>query len=306
MTSNARQQHVDAVSKVTWVGLAVNVLLSVVKIAAGYWGCSRAVLADGVHSLSDLVTDVALLVGVHFWSAPADANHPYGHGRLETVVTVCIGLLLAGAGASIGWNAIAAFRSGEVYQARFIALAAALASIVSKEVLYRWTVREGRRINSSAVIANAWHHRSDAFSSIPAALAVSVSMILPSWAFVDLVGAIVVATFILHAAWAICYPALQMLIDQGAPSEVMAQLDSLACSVPGVRSVHRLRSRYQGAGLLVDMHIGVDAHITVKEGHEVADAVERLLLDEGPEVTEVLVHVDPWHSDEGDCQSTMD
>lgn len=307
MTRTEKQQlHINAVSRITWVGLVVNVVLSIAKVAAGVYGNSRAVFADGIHSLSDLVTDIALLVGVHFWSAPADDNHPYGHGRLETVVTVCIGLILAGAGVGIGWNAIAAFQAGELRHARGVAFFAAIASIVSKEILYRWTVRQGILLNSSALIANAWHHRSDALSSIPAAIAVAVAMLVPGWGFVDLVGAIVVAMFILHAAWSICYPALQMLIDRSAPEDVMQELYVLACSVSGVRSVHRLRSRYQGAGLLVDLHIGVDASSTVKEGHDIADKVEALLLAEGQEVAEVLVHVDPWFSEEGDCQKYMD
>lgn len=301
MESSRKQQHVHVVSRVTWVGLWVNVALCIAKVLAGLYGNSRAVLADGIHSLSDLVTDFALLVGVHFWTAPADADHPYGHARLETVVTVAIGLILAGAGIGIGWDAVAAFRAGEVHQARFVAFAAALASLLSKEALYRWTVREARRINSSALAANAWHHRSDALSSAPAAVAVAVSMLFPDWAFIDLLGAIVVAMFILHAAWSICYPALQMLVDKGAPKEVTDGLYYQACSVPGVRSVHRLRSRYQGAGLHVDMHIGVDSHITVQQGHDIADAVELLLLNEGPEVVEVLVHVDPWKEEDGVC-----
>ncbi|UZP67945.1 cation diffusion facilitator family transporter [Desulfovibrio mangrovi] len=293
--------HISAVCRVTWVGLFVNVVLSAIKVTAGIAGNSRAVLADGIHSISDMVTDVALLVGVHFWSAPADENHPYGHGRLETLVTVCIGLLLAAAGIGIGWDAISGFRTGEIHHSKPVAFWASFVSIVANELLYQWTVREGRRLNSSAVIANAWHHRSDALSSIPAALAVGVAMLLPEWAFVDLVGAIVVAVFILHAAWSICYPALEMLIDRTAPTEVMDRLNELACSVPGVLSVHRLRSRYQGAGLLVDMHIGVDGGISVKEGHDIADAVERLLLTEELDVAEVLVHVDPWLPEDESC-----
>ncbi len=304
--SEQQKRHIAAVSKVTWVGLVVNAVLSVAKVAAGVAGNSRAVVADGVHSISDLITDVALLVGVHFWSAPADERHPYGHARVETMVTVSIGLLLAAAGVGIGWDAIVSFQSGNVHSARPIAFAAAMVSLVSKEALYRWTVREGRRLNSSSVVANAWHHRSDALSSLPAAVAVAVSMVLPGWAFLDLVGAIVVSMFILYAAWSICSPALAALVDQGAPKDVVGRLYDLACSVSGVRSVHRLRTRYQGTGLLVDMHIGVDGSATVAEGHAVADAVEELLFREGQDVTEVLVHVDPWNAAEGECQSGMD
>lgn len=302
MRSEEQVRHIAAVSRVTWAGLVVNLLLSVGKIAAGAAGNSRAVVADGVHSLSDLVTDVALLVGVHFWTAPADDGHPYGHGKMEMLVTVGIGLLLGAAGVGIGWDAIHAFQAGEQAQAKFIAFMAAVASIVSKEALYRWTVREGRRLNSSAVVANAWHHRSDALSSMPAALAVGVAMFLPGWGFVDLVGAIVVAIFILHAAWSICRPALEQLLDKGAPAEVTERLYALACSVPGVLSVHRLRTRYQGAGLFVDMHVGVDASVSVREGHDVADAVEHLLLAQGEGVVEVMVHVDPWQTGENACE----
>ena len=293
-----RQQHIQAVSRVTWVGLWANVFLSVLKIAAGYFGHSRAVLADGVHSLSDLISDVAVLVGVRMWSAPADECHPYGHGRLEMLVTVGIGGLLAFAGVGIAWDAIVAFQDTTPHNASSIALLAAILSIVVKEILFRWTFAQGNRIGSSALVANAWHHRSDAFSSLPAAIAAGTALFFPQWAFIDFIGAIVVAVFILHAAWSLCKDALNILVDRGAPQEVHASLYKMACAVPGVHGVHRLRTRYQGNGLHVDMHIGVDAQITVHAGHTIADTVEKLLLAEGPEVIDVIVHIDPWNEQE--------
>ena len=297
----ALQSQTETVRRVTWVGLVINLLLAVGKITAGTIGNSRAVVADGVHSVTDMVTDVMVLVGARLWSAPADEDHPYGHRRLETLITVGIGLFLAVAGFGIAWDAITAFTEGEVRAATGIALFAALASIAVKEILYHWTVRAARRVKSSALKANAWHHRSDALSSLPAAAAAGVSMFLPGWAFVDLIGAVVVAMFILHAAWSICRPALDTLMDRAAPQEVLDALRKLAFSIDGVEDVHNLRTRYHGSSLLVDMHVGVDRTLSVGAGHDIGEAVEDLLREKGPEIMEVLVHVDPWPPDWDDA-----
>jgi cation diffusion facilitator family transporter len=246
-----------------WVGVAGNLALATFKLVAGIAGHSHAVVADAVHSLSDLVTDFAVIVGVQAWSKPADENHPHGHQRIETLVTVAIGVVLALVALGIGWNAIATARTGLEPAPSLIALVAALVSIVVKEALYRWTAMVGRRVRSPALVANAWHHRSDALSSVPAGAAVAVSMVDPRLAVVDRIGAVAVCLFILWAAWRISAPALAQLIDTAAPAEERELLERLALSVEGVRDAHAIRTRYVGSALAVDLHVVVDAALSV-------------------------------------------
>ena len=291
--ANSTSDNVSHISKVTWVGLLANMSLSILKIIAGILGHSRAVVADGLHSFSDLVSDIAVLVGVRLWSAPADDKHPYGHQRYETVITLVIGLMMMATGIGIGLDAFHAWQEGKSHQANLIALGAALVSVVIKELLFHWTLHKGKKINSSALIANAWHHRSDALSSVPAALAVLGSMFLPGMLWIDLVGAGLISLFILYSAFGICAPALGSLVDSGASKDITDQLQELASSIEGVRGIHRLRTRHHG-GLFVDLHLYVDANLTVHQGHEIALEVESLLMREGDNVIEVLIHIDPW------------
>ena len=280
--------------KVTWVGLWFNVALSGMKIWAGIVGNSRAVLADGVHSLSDLVSDVALLIGVRFWSAPADAEHPHGHQRLESLITVGIALLLAFISLLLVRDAALSLLGGERRAVGMVAALAALLSIVLKEALYRWTVRKGQKLRSSALVANAWHHRSDALTSIPPAISAGAAYLAPGLAVLDFIGTIIVVVFLCAAAWKIAWPALNELTDRGVCSDTSARLLEVASSVPGVRDVHALRTRFLGASVQVDLHVMVDGSMSVEEGHQVATAVEDALMSIGPQVTDVLVHLEPW------------
>lgn len=276
-----------------WVGLVCNLGLAGAKAAAGVLGHSHAVLADAVHSLSDLATDFAIIFGVRFWSAPADENHPHGHGRIETLITVAIGLALAAVAVGMGVRAIRGLQQGVETPPTGIALAAAVLSIAVKEVLYRWTAAVGRRVRSSATVANAWHHRSDALSSVPAAAAVAVAMVDPEWAVVDRVGAVVVCLLILQASWRILKPAVEQLIDRGAPAADRRRIEKLALEVDGVESAHAVRTRYVGAELSVDLHVEVDGALSVAEGHAIATAVRRRLVEEGPDVADAVVQIEP-------------
>ena len=290
------EDTVALVRRAAWVGLSVNALLSAVKGLAGLIGGSQAVVADALHSLSDLGTDLALLIGVRYWSAPPDDCHPHGHGRIETMVSACIGLSLALAAVGIGYMALADLQGDRATTPRWGAFVAALVSIVVKEWLYRWTRRLGTRIGSTAVIANAWHHRSDAFSSLPVAGAVAASLVSPAWAFLDRVCAVVVAVMVLRIAGRILWSSLGELIDAAAPSEVRERIAALAAGTAGVRSVHRVRTRYVGARLHVDLHALVDPQMTVREGHDVSEHVKERLLLCGPDVIDVVVHLEP-HED---------
>jgi cation diffusion facilitator family transporter len=281
------------IRKVTWIGIAVNLVLAVGKVLAGVYGESQAVIADGVEALLDLLTVVLVYAGSRFWSRPPDETHPFGHGRIETLAAVLIGVSLVGAAFGIGWQAVTTLREPHTDPPQWIAVAAAFASVVGKEILYRYTVRVGRRIKSVAVVATAWHYRSDAFSSIPVVIAVTGAILLPAWTVLDHLGAVVVSIFMLHAAFKITWPGLKELIDAGAPAELRRRIRDLAAAVPGVIQVHEIRTRYIGTSLCADLHVVVRGSISVREGHAIAREVESRLIGGIEEVVDVIVHVEP-------------
>ena len=292
---------------VTFGGMALNLGLAALKFVGGWLATSQALIADAVHSLSDTTTDLAVLIGVHYWSAPADADHPYGHGRIELLVSVVIGLLLAATGVGLGYQAIAELSASRPTPKGGTVLAIALISMVVKEALYQWTARAGRRVGSSALIANAWHHRSDALSSLPVAIAGVGAILWPGLPYLDQVAAVVVTIFILQAAFGIVWPAVKKLADTGANLSDRHLILDLAKNVDGVRSVHGLRTRYVGTGLHVDLHVLVDPDLTVREGHDIAHRVEAALLAGGPSVTNVLLHVEPFDTPPAsEARSTAD
>jgi cation diffusion facilitator family transporter len=283
---------------VTWVGMFVNIGLSFIKFLLGIIGGSQALVADAVHSLSDLATDLAIIMGSHYWSAPPDHDHPYGHHRIETVITTSIGLLLALVAIGIGYNAVTQLHLGHTQSPKSITLYAALLSIISKELLYRWTFRVGQQVKSAAVRANAWHHRTDALSSIPVAVSIGVAAFRPDWSFVDHIGALGVSLFILSAAWGILWPALVELTDGGVSSEDRQKISELASDTAGVESVHAVRARRFGPGIYVDLHLMVDGRMTVRKGHDISERTKTRLLEEGPNVVDVLVHLEPQEDDD--------
>jgi cation diffusion facilitator family transporter len=294
LPADRNAQNATEVRRVTWIGLAVNVFLSALKFIVGFLGSSQAVVADAVHSLSDMGTDFAVLLGVKFWSAPADESHPYGHRRIETIVTGAIGIALALAALGIGYNSLATIRDVHLKQPGWIAIVGSLLAIILKETLYRWTVAVGKRTKSSAVVANAWHHRSDALSSVPVVIAVTVAVINPKLAFIDHIGALVVSIFILKVSWDIIYPSLSELADLGAPQKSREKIRSIAMGINGVKSVHGIRTRRLGSGLHVDLHILVDGEMTVSMGHDISAAVKSALIEKGPNILDAVVHLEPY------------
>lgn len=282
------------VRQITWAGIWVNLGLTIAKILAGIFGHSRALIADGVESGMDIITSGVLLVGSRFWSAPPDAEHPYGHKRIETIITLGIGLVVGFVGISILWNALASLQAGEHSHPTPIALVVAIGTVLAKELLYRWSDREGRKIRSMSVVANAWHHRSDAISSIPVVLTVGASQLIPSWTFLDAIGAMIASGFILKAGAEILWPALREIADTGAAADTVNNLQAIASSVDGVRSLHDIRTRYVGgSSIQIDLHVVVDPEMTVMQSHHIGDEVAARLKAEGPEVLDVLVHIDP-------------
>jgi len=282
-----------SVRRVTWVGLLANLALFGAKLAAGLLARSQAVVADAVHSLSDSVTDIAILVGSHFWSRPPDTSHPYGHRRIETLVSIFIGAVLCAAGVGIGWRAVATLHRGPGYPPGGAAFWVLVLAVVIKEALYRWTCAMGRRLQSISLQANAWHHRSDALSSIPAALAVAGAVLFPGWGILDHVGAVIVAVIILHAAYRIIWPRVAEIVERGAPRDVQKRIISVARGVEGVADVHALRSRYVGPHLHVDLHVLVNGKMSVEAAHDIATHVSGRVVEDAPGVLDVVVHVEP-------------
>lgn len=287
------EQNTTEVRKVTIYGLILNAVLTVLKIIIGYFGNSASVIADGVHSLSDCSTDIAVIIGVKYWNKAPDNDHPYGHRRIEAMISTFIGLALAAVGIFLIYGAIIKLHNKEYLIPEWTTFWIALLSILAKEILYRWTVKKADELKSTALKANAWHHRSDAISSIPVALAIGVTKYDQSWAMLDPIASVAVSFFILQAAYMIAQPSLYELTDAGASEAALEKIKGIVTSVEGVQSVHCIRSRYHGNGLHVDLHIQVDPNITVKEGHAIAGHAKRHLLEDGPEIVDVLVHLEP-------------
>ncbi|MFO7975201.1 MAG: cation diffusion facilitator family transporter [Candidatus Hydrogenedentota bacterium] len=284
------------IRKVTIWGLTGNVALAILKFVFGLMASSQALVADAAHSLSDMTTDLAVLIGLRYWTAPADRDHPHGHGRIEMLVSAFIGFVLGGVALGLIYRAILTLHAGSVTRPGWPALVVAVLSIATKETLYRITMRVGARVRSSAVLANAWHHRSDALSSLPVGVAVLGSQLHPDWVLLDPVAAVVVSVLLLHAAWKITWPALRQLTDVGAGAEETAALRATIERTAGVKSLHQLRTRHIGSGLQLDVHVLVDPALSVRQGHAIAGNVKKRLLDENDDVVDVLVHVEPFEA----------
>jgi cation diffusion facilitator family transporter len=284
--------------KVTLVGGAVNVILLLFKFVAGIVGHSAAMVADAVHSLSDFVTDVIVLIFVRISGKPEDKDHEYGHAKYETLAMTIIGvaLLLVAVGIVYsGLTKIIAWAQGEVLKAPgLMALWAALLSVVLKEAVYHYSMVEARKLNSQAVEANAWHHRSDALSSVGTAIGIGGAIFLGQrWAVLDPVASTVVGVLIIKVSVELLRNGIGDLMEHSLPEEVENEILQLAASVPGVVEPHELRTRRLGNHYAIELHILMDGNITLCEAHEKASEVEDLLRAHyGPE-THIAVHVEP-------------
>lgn len=288
--------YIQRSKMVTWIGLLVNIGLSLLKYIAGVLGHSQTMIADATHSLSDLITDAVVLWGIQYWSKPADASHPYGHKRIETLVTGFIAFVLGLVGIGIGYKGVLSLREPGPSQVGVIALIMAFISIISKEILYRWTVIQGKKLESPAIIANAWHHRSDALSSLPALIAIGLSLIDKRLAYFDHIGAVVVSLFIIKTSWDMLFPVLQELSDKGANDSDIMMIVQIAESIERVREVHAVRTRHHGKAMFVDLHVLIDGHLTVSEGHDIASEVKHKLLEKGPSIQDVVIHIEPYET----------
>ena len=283
---------VSDIRKVTYAGMTVNILIAVLKFVGGIIWSSQALIADAVHSVSDLLTDVAVIVGVKYWEAPADEEHPYGHGKIQALVTLFIGIMLAFVAYELGRNAVTSFMAGDHGHPGVTAFFVAIGSVLLKEWLYRWTRRVARRVKSPALEANAWHHRSDALSSIPVAVAVVLSYCFPSLWWADAAGAMLVSLFILRVVWEIVHPALQELTDAGIDDK-SAAVKKVAEGVPGVREVHQCRARRYGSCFHADLHVMVDGKLSLVDAHKLSHEVKDAILAAGLNVVDVIIHIEP-------------
>ena len=293
-----KENREKAIRRVTVLGAAVNIMLTAIKILAGIFGRSAAMVADGVHSLSDLLSDFVVLVFTHISSKGRDKGHSFGHGKFETLATSLVSLLLIVVGAKMmasGIESIIAVFSGEVLpRPGYIALAAALISIVAKEIIYRMTAKVGEDYGSQVVIANAWHHRSDALSSIGSLLGIGGAIVLgEKWTVLDPIVSCCISVAIIIVALKIGMPALSELLDASLPEAVEAEIVRIAESVDGVMDIHDLKTRKNGVSVIIEAHILVDASLSIVEAHDVSSRVEDALTARfGPE-TQVSIHVEP-------------
>ncbi|MCW8328536.1 cation diffusion facilitator family transporter [Photobacterium sp. SDRW27] len=285
---------VKVIQKATWVGSIANVGLAILKITVGKLTGSQALVADGVHSFSDLVTDTAILIGSRYWTAPADKGHPYGHGRFETLTNIFIGVLLAFVGIGIGWDSVNSIGHDSTATPGMLAFVAAIASILVKEFLYRWTVVKAKEINSRALYANAWHHRSDALSSLPVAVAVVANYFLPELHYLDQVAALIVTAMILKAAFEILWPALHELTEAEADSEIEEKIQRYAHDDPDIQEVHAIRSRRTGSTILLDFHLLVEPTMSVERAHTISENFKSHVLEQIDEVVDVIIHIEPY------------
>lgn len=292
------QERARIATRATLSGFVVNFILSSLKLLAGITGHSAAMVADSIHSFSDSATDVVLLFGFRVAKKPADRTHDYGHGKVETLCAAIIGIALVVVGLRIlysGARSIVSTLSGNViHTPGWIALIAALVSIIVKEWLYQYTIRVGRRIESQAVIANAWHHRSDALSSVGALIGIGGAIVLGgSWRILDPLAAVIVSFFIIKVAVSIFMGSLNELMEGSLSDDMKNQILSVAQNVPGVNNPHNLQTRRIGSAVAIDIHIEVNKTLNVEEAHDIASEVEARIVDIFGIQTFVSVHIEP-------------
>ena len=285
--------------RITHLSIWTNVVLTGLKLAAGVFGRSQALIADAVHSLSDFATDIAVLVGLRFTSKPKDTDHAYGHGKYETIVAAVIGLALAFVGVRIAGTAIQrifhAMHGDPLPMPSAFAFGAAVLSIVVKEWLYRATMKVARATGSSSLVANAWHHRSDAYSSVATAAGVGAAAFLGrDWLILDPIAALFVSIFLLKVAWRIVREQVGDLTDQSLPPETCEEILALARSTPGIVEPHNLRTRMVGRIPVIDMHIRLKGDLPLRKAHDAATALERSLRQRFGKETIANLHLEPY------------
>lgn len=295
MQSSTREKEIY---KVTLWGSLVNFVLLLLKFIAGFIGHSAAMIADAVHSLSDFVTDIIVVVFVRISGKPQDEGHDYGHGKYETLATAIIGTVLLFVGIGILLNSaksiLAVCHGKELAAPSLLALAAAAISIIAKEALYQYAIFKGKRLNSKAVIANAWHHRSDAFSSIGTLIGIGGAIFLGAkWRVLDPIAALVVSLFIIKVSVTLIKPCIEELLEKSLPKEEEDKILEIILSIPEVSAPHHLRTRHIGNNIAIEVHIRMDGSMSLNAAHDISKQIEVALKDEfGPD-THIGIHMEP-------------
>ena len=284
--------------KVTFIGSLVNFILLVFKFVAGIIGHSSAMIADAVHSLSDFITDIVVIVFVRISGKPQDESHDYGHGKYETLATAIIGATLMAVGIGILVNSITdiidVYNGKKLEAPGILALIAAVVSIVLKEALYQYTALKGKRLGSKAVVAHAWHHRSDAFSSIGTLVGIGGAIFLGNrWRVLDPIAASIVSVFIIKVAISLIKPCIDELLEKSLSKEVEDKILSIVTAQPKVNSPHHLRTRRIGNNIAIELHIRMDGAMTLKEAHDITRNIEAALKEEFGQGTHIGIHMEP-------------
>lgn len=287
------------IRQATYVGAVCNIFLACIKIFVGTIAKSNALVADGIHSFSDLITDLAIILGSKIWTAPADRNHPYGHGRFETLTNIFIGTLLFCVAIGMGWKAFSSLIDGEVSSPGMLAFWVAVLSILIKEILYRWTVVQAKKVHSKALYANAWHHRSDALSSLPVAIAVIVNYFYPELTIVDPIATLIVSAMIIKAAYSIVMPSFQELTETAMNTDVIEkEICTYATAQSNIKEVHNIRVRRMGHDLFIDFHLLVEPNYTIVQAHDIAKKTKSYLMEHNKNIFDILIHLEPDNEEE--------
>ncbi len=295
MTNN----KIKEAQKVTWIGFVANLILSVAKIIAGFFGQSAAMLADGIHSLSDFITDAIVIIFIRISGKESDNDHAYGHGKYETFATLLISLALFIVSGSLLWTAtneiIYVINGGVIEEPGMIALWAAIISIIVKEILFRYTIKVGRRIGSQVIIANGWHHRSDAFSSIATTLGISGAIFLGvSWRVLDPIAGVIVSLLIVKVAFDLAKPSVEELLEKSLPREVCDNIVEIILSYDHVRGYHKLKTRKIGDHIAMDVHIQLDGDLSFVESHNITKHIELALKEKLGNNLHINIHAEPY------------
>jgi cation diffusion facilitator family transporter len=283
---------------VTLVGMGVNLVFIALKIWGGIHARSQALIADGIHSVSDLFSDAVVLLGLRLGRRSEDEQHHFGHRRIETLASFIVGMMLCAAALAMARSAGLDIIRGRHAEPGVLALVIAAVSIVAKEALYRYTMAVGMRIESPALVSNAWHHRSDALSSIAVLIGVAGARLEPGWQILDAWAAIVVSLLIIKMGVSFIVSSLKELVDTAPDQHIVNMINLCARKVEGVENIHDVRARTSGGKVFVEVHVEVDGKLTVREGHDVAKEVERCLIGEVPQMEKAIIHVDPVEEEE--------
>ncbi|OGB70666.1 MAG: cobalt transporter [Burkholderiales bacterium RIFOXYC12_FULL_65_23] len=295
-------ERIAAATRSTWVSVGVNLVLTLLQILAGIFSKSQGLIADGIHSLSDLVADFVVLLAGHHSRKDADADHPYGHHRFETAASLVLGLLLLAVGLGMLWSAVHKLESPEtVPEVHVLALWVAGGALVSKELLFRYMLAVAKRVKSSMLVANAWHARSDAASS----LVVGIGIIgnLAGYPILDPIAALIVGAMVTKMGWEFSWEALHDLMDRAVDEEEVAAIRQTLLDTPGVEGVHDVRTRKMGDMIVVDAHLEVDASLNVEAGHDITVEARNRVLQRH-RVLNLMTHLDPWHKPDLDHNQT--